>query len=352
MDNVYRVEGGIRTWTSGHHPHKQEPESWATASVYHFFHQLDRLAAEAVRRELFAYLNLPFPARTPPDNAFANGVLDSAIEIGGTSKSLTAFLRTKFVEPIAREVDQISKGERFSDGTPRSAIFFGPPGTSKTELSKKIAKFIGWPHLAIDPSALLRNGMDAIQAEANAIFRILEETERVVVLFDEFDEFMRERESSKAEQPFSRLLTTAMLPKLASIHRRGTLVFIIATNYVGQFDLAIRRKGRFDHRIQIMPPTFDAKMAKTDWGPMHDIDLEAKLKDLGIDLNEDDVRNRIADLTYLECNDFAVDLAQKSDKNDAMILLADRWKECTLQSKVIDEETWSSRCKAEAHLNQ
>src|SRR6202047_2414510 len=102
-----------------------------------------------------------------------------------------------------------------------------------------MAKVHGWPLLAIDPSLLLRNGMEGIQAEANAIFRMLEETERVVVLFDEFDELVRERGSS-ATEPFSRLLTTAMLPKLASIHKRATLVFIIATNNVGEFDLAIR----------------------------------------------------------------------------------------------------------------
>ena len=53
-----------------------------------------------------------------------------------------------------------------------------------------------------------------MQAEANTIFRMLEETEGIVVLFDEFDELVKERGSPDAE-PFSRLLTTAMLPKLA-----------------------------------------------------------------------------------------------------------------------------------------
>jgi SpoVK/Ycf46/Vps4 family AAA+-type ATPase len=56
-----------------------------------------------------------------------------------------------------------------------------------------VAEFLGWPLLSIDPSHLLRNGMDGIQAEANAIFRRLQETEGIVVLFDEFDELVRER---------------------------------------------------------------------------------------------------------------------------------------------------------------
>jgi hypothetical protein len=268
-NSVYRVEDGVQAWTSGHHPQLGDPESWATASVYHFVHSLDRLLAEAVRREVFSYLESPFPlpsVRGSTEADFAKDFLDSTVNVQGKQHSLREFLWKEFVEPLAAEADGIAMGRTFSKRTPRSAIFFGPPGTSKTELSKEIAKFLGWPHLAIDPSLLLRNGMDGIQAEANTIFRTLEESERVVVLFDEFDELVRERGSSRAE-PFSRLLTTAMLPKLANIHKRATLVFIIATNNIGEFDLAIRRQGRFDRVVQIMPPTFAAKMTKKDLGP-------------------------------------------------------------------------------------
>ena len=73
------------------------------------------------------------------------------------------------------EAVAIGRGQTFGKRTPRAAIFFGPPGTSKTELSEAISKFLGWSFLAIDPSFLLRNGMDGIQAEANAVFHRLEE---------------------------------------------------------------------------------------------------------------------------------------------------------------------------------
>jgi SpoVK/Ycf46/Vps4 family AAA+-type ATPase len=216
----------------------------------------------------------------------------------------------------------------------------------------KVAKFLGWPHLAVDPSLLLRNGMDGIQAEANTIFRMLEETERVVVLFDEFDELVRERGSSGAE-PFSRLLTTAMLPKLANIHKRATLVFIIATNNIGEFDLAIRRQGRFDRVVQIMPPTFDAKMAKKDWGPTK-LDIGAKLQSLGIELTVE-IKQKIGDLTYGECDDFAADLAKASGQQGAVTALANHWGRCTLQTRVSQEEektTWRDRCKSETQFNR
>ena len=348
-NSVYRVEDGVQAWTSGHHPQLADPESWATASVYHFVHALDRLLAEAVRREVFRYLEstLPMPSiKGATEGDFAQNFLDSTVDVLGTQHSLRDYLWKEFVKPLADECDGIAEGRIFHKRTPRSAIFFGPPGTSKTDLSIKIAKFLGWPLLAIDPSLLLRNGMDGIQAEANTIFRMLEETERVVVLFDEFDELVRERGSSKAE-PFSRLLTTAMLPKLANIRKRGTLVFIIATNNTGEFDLAIRRLGRFDRIVQIMPPTFAAKMEKKDWN------LESRLKELGVAV-KGDVEQKIGDLTYGECDEFAADLARAVDRQEVVTALNNRWNDCTLETRVSPEEekTWRERCKAETHFNR
>lgn len=354
--SVYRVEGGIPAWTSGHHPNQAEPESWATASAYHFLHNLDRLIAEAIRRELFRYLDSPLPR--PPSSMvqgkenFARDLLDSEIKLSGKHKPLKDFLWEKFVQLLAAEANSIGEGRTFSKGTPRSAIFFGPPGTSKTELSKRIADFLCWPHLAIDPSHLLRNGMDGMQAEANTIFRMLEETERVVVLFDEFDELVRERGSADS-QPFSRLLTTAMLPKLANIHKRATLVFIIATNNIAEFDLAIRRPGRFDRVVQIMPPTYEAKVAKRDWGPEKNLDLEGRLLTLHVKINEE-VKQRIGDLTFDECDALALALANATTDVQAIASLTTHWNACTLRQHVSKEDKtiWAERCVKEVEFNR
>lgn len=356
LQSVYRVEAGVRAWTSGHHPQLKCPESWTTASVFHFAHALDRLLAEAVRRELFRYLDSPLPraasraAKEQKD--FAPDLLDSQLYVEGENKSLKGFLWEKFVRPLAAEAETIEEGRTFSKETPRSAIFFGPPGTSKTELSKKVADFLGWPRLAIDPSHLLRNGMDGMQAEANTIFRMLEETERVVVLFDEFDELVKERVSADS-QPFSRLLTTAMLPKLASIHKRATLVFIIATNNIAEFDLAIKRPGRFDRVLQIMPPTYEAKSAKKDWGPAKNFELAGRLQTLQVKITGGE-EQRIADLTFDECDAFVTALANATTAEQALSTLNSHWNGCTLRQNVSKEDKtiWAERCKKEVEFNR
>lgn len=356
-NTVYRVEGDTWAWTSGHHPQKGGPESWATASVYHFFHALDRVTAYAVRKELFRQLEVPLPATGAPwkgKSDFEKGFLDCPLKTRQGNRfvrrSLTNFLWSSFVKQVREEAPNIERGRTFGKKTPRSAIFYGPPGTSKTDLSQRIADCLGWPLLAIDPSHLLRKGMDGIQAEANAIFRMLEQTERVVVLFDEFDELVRERDPSSSE-PFSRLLTTAMLPKLARLHKKGTLVFIIATNNVAEFDLAIRRQGRFDLVVQIMPPTAEAKFKKRDWGS-EKINIRSTLRRCGIRVTGT-IRGKIADLTYGECDDLASDLAGATTKHSAEAILEDHWRGCTLNRELKKDEkgnswTWRDRCAAEA----
>jgi hypothetical protein len=360
-NSAYRLGPGILAWSSGHHPQLGKPESWATASVYHFFYALDRLLVRWVRRELFRYLELPPPApgtRKSEESDFAPDIIDSSLVVKEKVRPLKKFLWEAFVKPIADEVQVVEKGGSFSPGTPRSAILFGPPGTSKTDLSIKIASFLGWSYLSIDPSMLLRHGMEGIQAEANMIFRMLNQTDSVVVLFDEFDELVRERESAKAEQPFSRLLTTAMLPKLAAIHRRGALVFIIATNDISGFDLAISREGRIDRVVQVMPPTYEAKMEFKKWGPGKDLDLQARFKELNLD-TDSNIQSHLADLTFGECQSFASDLMQAKDSKEAISKLNTRWKDCTLQRHVLkghinseDQTTWKARCEIEKSHNR
>jgi hypothetical protein len=303
---------------------------------------------------LFRYLDAPLPRTTVPKlrkkENFAPEFLDSTVDLQTGPRSLKDFLWEKFVEPLSGQADKIIEGRKFEKGIPRSAIFFGPPGTSKTDLSKKVADFLGWPLLSIDPSLLLRKGMDGIQSEANMIFRVLEETERVVVLFDEFDELVRERGTSKSE-PFSRLLTTAMLPKLANIYKRGALVFIIATNHVGEFDLAIRRQGRFDRVVQIMPPSYPAKITKKNWGRDKNVDLEAKLVEPEAPVTEQ-INHQLGMLTYDECEVFATAIATLTAPTDSVMLLKTHWDACTLNTRVSPDKkmTWAQRSAIDARL--
>jgi len=51
-----------------------------------------------------------------------------------------------------------------------------------------------------------------------------------------------------------------MLPKLAKLHEAARLVYFMATNFIGSFDGAIIRSGRFDLLIHLGPPSTEEKL--------------------------------------------------------------------------------------------
>lgn len=79
-----------------------------------------------------------------------------------------------------------------------SAILFGPPGTSKTQLAKHISTFLGWPLLSVDPSYLVQDGLDNLYARANHLFSMFAMVEEIVVFLDEFDEMGRDGRKRKS----------------------------------------------------------------------------------------------------------------------------------------------------------
>jgi hypothetical protein len=333
------TQNGVVAWASGHHPQLEGPESWSTASVYQFAFALDRLVAEAIRQALFeevgaVYSSTPSNATKPPADdsvaEFAPKFLDATLSPPDAGPvSLRETLAKRFVFPIAREADRVGNGAGLDRETPMSAILFGPPGTSKTELAKVISEYLRWPLLAVDPSYLVKEGLDRVQAMANRLFSMLTMSEQVVILLDEFDELGRNR--ARNEELLSRFITTAMLPKLAAINKERRTVFLLATNYVRGFDSAFRRGGRFDMLLQVMPPNLDSKLNADEkffprWGSV----LGAALEKLS-GKSKTEAQQRIGELTFAEAERLVHELDGLTDLAQIEMAIEAAWKACTLE---------------------
>jgi SpoVK/Ycf46/Vps4 family AAA+-type ATPase len=168
--------------------------------------------------------------------------------------------------------------------------------------------------------------MDQIQAQANRIFRMLSASEQLVVLFDEFDEMVRNR--AVEDEVLSRFLTTAMLPKLAKISKERRILFIVATNYIRSFDIAISRPGRFDLLVQMMPPLAEEKLRFPSW--------KMELKWLRrVIRKRKSFTTQLADLTYLETDKLVARIRQLMARPKGFEAKAEElWREavegCTL----------------------
>jgi hypothetical protein len=137
-----------------------------------------------------------------------------------------------------------------------SMILYGPPGTGKTSIAEELADALGYPLITVTVSDFLAEGGLQIEARAKAVFMALSAQKRSVILFDEIDHLLLDRNSGQYKTVDSsiQLLVPGMLTKIKDLRSAQRSILIIATNYEDRIDGAIKRPGRIDRKYLVMPP--------------------------------------------------------------------------------------------------
>src|SRR5581483_4813411 len=113
-----------------------------------------------------------------------------------------------------------------AQGSNRSAVLYGPPGTGKTTLAEWLAAALDWPLITVTPSDFMAQGTAAVEARAQAVFTALQVQRRAVVIFDEIDRLVLDRDRRdylRSEGAFQ-LMTPSMLTKLNDLRKAGGVI--------------------------------------------------------------------------------------------------------------------------------
>jgi AAA+ superfamily predicted ATPase len=156
-------------------------------------------------------------------------------------------------------------------------LLYGPPGCGKTFIARAVAGELGANFFTVGISDVL--DMYTGQSERN-LARIFAEARRrapCVLFFDELDALGQKR-SHLSNASSLRNTVNQMLSEMDSLGGNNDGVFILgATNHPWDVDSALRRPGRFDRMVLVLPPDAPARAAILSYHlrdrPVSDIDI-------------------------------------------------------------------------------
>ena len=150
---------------------------------------------------------------------------------------------------------------QFQITPPNGILLWGPPGTGKTFISRKLAEESGMLFSLINPSDLGNVYIHGSQSMIADLFTRSEELAAknncgVLLVFDEFDSLVPRRGVNDDNNQANEV--AEFLTRLNNCAERN--VFVVATtNRIDAIDPAIIRKGRMDEVIYVGLPDEDAR---------------------------------------------------------------------------------------------
>ncbi|MCC2670252.1 MAG: Cell division protein FtsH [Armatimonadetes bacterium] len=139
-------------------------------------------------------------------------------------------------------------------------ILYGPPGCGKTFIARALAGELGAKFIAVGMADVLDMWLGESEKKLQRIFDTARRNAPAVLFFDEVDALGQKR--SHMRHSAGRSVVNQLLAEMDSIGSNNDGVFVLgATNHPWDVDTALRRPGRFDRMMLVLPPDEPARMA-------------------------------------------------------------------------------------------
>ena len=176
-------------------------------------------------------------------------------DVGGM-QSVKDRLNMAFLAPLRNPEIRKLYGKSLNGGL----LLYGPPGCGKTYIARALAGEVGAAFMNIRISDILGQYIGESEGNLHDIFETARANAPVVLFLDEIDAVGLKRSASTSS--YMRALTNQLLMELDGIGSDNEGVFILAaTNTPWDVDTALRRPGRFDRCVAVLPPDGPARQA-------------------------------------------------------------------------------------------
>jgi len=136
-------------------------------------------------------------------------------------------------------------------------LLYGPPGCGKTFFAEAIAGEFGLNFLRVDLGSAQTKYVGGASENVERLFREARGKAPCLLFFDEFDAVAGRRDDSPSQH--EQQMVNALLQQIDACRDVPGLVLAAATNRLDAIDPAAVREGRFDYKVEIYKPDFDAR---------------------------------------------------------------------------------------------
>ncbi len=156
-------------------------------------------------------------------------------------------------------------------------LLYGPPGCGKTFLARAIAGELGVRFFSVSLSDVLNKWFGESEQRLHSIFNAARRQAPCVLFLDEVDALGLRR--SNLNYSTARSIVVQLLTEMDSTTSDNKGLFLLgATNQPWDLDPALRRPGRFDRMMLVVPPDAPARRAILTYHlrdrPLGDVDLD------------------------------------------------------------------------------
>lgn len=140
-------------------------------------------------------------------------------------------------------------------------LLYGPPGCGKTFLARAVAGELGARFFEVGISDVLDMYVGTSERNVAQIFAAARRSAPCVLFLDEIDALGQKR-SHLTHSSTMRNVVNQLLAEMDPARNAGEGVFVLgATNHPWDVDPALRRPGRFDRMLLVLPPDPPARAA-------------------------------------------------------------------------------------------
>jgi hypothetical protein len=161
---------------------------------------------------------------------------------------------------------------------PKGYIFCGPVGTGKTYLVECLAGEAGVPVVK------LKNFRDrwvgSSEGNLEKIFRLIRGLGRCIVFIDEADQTLGKRDGGSGDSGLSGRLYSMIAQEMGDANNRGKVIWILASSRPDLIEVDLKRPGRVDVKIPLLPSTTVAESAALLKALLKRFDLQLELAEL------------------------------------------------------------------------